>query len=75
MQELCLGETTIFYGNGKVSTQRCRRVGRVRRVRRGLRSWCLLNYNPQGKKGGTVVPPRDFHLQSSVCPVFIGIPP
>lgn len=75
MQRLCLGETPCFYGNGSLPTKERRRVGELRRMRRGLRSRPLLNYKPQGIKGGTVVPPCDFQLQSTVCPVFIGIPP
>lgn len=75
MQRLCLGETTCFYGNGSLSTKERRRLGELRSMRRSLRCRHLLNYNPQGIKGGTVVPPCDFQLQSTVSPVFIGIPP
>ena len=40
-----------------------------------VRNRCLLKYNPKGIIGGAVVPPCDFHLQSSSLPDFKGIPP
>lgn len=72
---MCLGKTTTVPRNGKVSTKRRRRVGGVASLQRSIGNRCLLNYNPQGIKGGTVVPPCDFQMPSTVSPVFMGLPP
>ena len=75
MQRLRVGQVAHCRWYGTVRVLELQRMGRLFGLPREERYRDLLKYNPQGLKGGTVVPPCDFQKQSSVSPVFIGIPP
>lgn len=59
---------TVYFEAG-----RC--LDAVRIMRRRVRNRCVLGRNPQGQKGGTVVPPCDFQKESTEKPVNRGVPP
>lgn len=75
MQGMCLGETTQLRQNGLLSVSRFRGLRRFPTVRKCFGYRPALKHNPQGRKGGTVVPPCDFQSWSLGKPVFIGLPP
>ena len=75
MQRMWICKAEFSRYDGKVCLKRTRRLGRFSCMSGSLGDRRVLNYNPKGLKGGSVEPPCDFQKQSSVCPVFIGVPP
>ena len=75
MQGMRLGEAARFHEIYTMPTEGRRRLGRVRSVQGFLRNRYLLGWKRDRIKGGTVVPPCDFHVHSSIWPVFKGLPP
>lgn len=75
MSRMRVGQVAHCRWYGTLHVFKSRRVGAVRSLFKRKRYRAAMNYNPQGKLGGSVEPPCDFQKQSSVCPVFIGIPP
>lgn len=75
MQRMWICKAEFSRVDGNVCFTRSRRVGRLNPLRGWRRNRPVMKYSPQGLKGGSVEPPCDFQKQSSVSPVFIGLPP
>ena len=75
MQGMRLGKAARFHEIYTMPTEGRRCLGRVRSMQGFLRDWNLLGRKRNRIKGGTVVPPCDFHVYSSISPVNKGVPP
>jgi len=56
-----LAQVTCFRGFCQMSTQERRRLDQLKSMQFSVRDGRVLIRSPSGLKGGTVVPPCDFH--------------
>lgn len=75
MQVLCMVEKRRPRCYEEMPTKGFRGLRGIRSMQRMEQIWPALVSHPEGQRGGTVAPPRDFQCGLAGMAVFIGIPP